>query len=410
MPSPVGLAHVCAVSFLAARIAPTGAFWLSLAGGAALARESDLRGMRSGYASSVAAMLETVALVGPLRFNAPLTQAMSAPLMGAMHARGRRPVAQFAACLAIRIAHYTVLTAFALFVLLGPKAYAGGYHTLFSWLPLLPTGLAGALILTAITNGVAAIVFSVIQTAFYRHALAGWSQRSLAPRPTPGQPMPAVAPAPAEDGRTDPRVALVVATFLTVVLLVSHQWVVLGAVALWLTAAVFLARHGDREVLQVGLVLALTLAIGTLIAALIGGLGLSDAASRAVRAALLVMVPTWMRMAAGSAGLREAFRRMLLRFRRVPGAIEASDVLAELDSGPLLLGSARALRDRLGAVSHRVAPIVDAVLSWAAHEAGSLPEIEREGLARLRIRRHDALLALSVLLPAGALAAIAMPV
>ena len=64
MPIPAGLAHVAAVSFLSARVAPTGSFWLSLAGGAAVARESEERGMRSGYASSTAAMLQTVAMDG----------------------------------------------------------------------------------------------------------------------------------------------------------------------------------------------------------------------------------------------------------------------------------------------------------------------------------------------------------
>src|SRR6476646_6355862 len=71
MATPVGLAHVAAVSFLAARLAPSGAFWLALAGGAAVARESDLRGLRAGYAGSAAAMLQTVAMVGPLRLSGP---------------------------------------------------------------------------------------------------------------------------------------------------------------------------------------------------------------------------------------------------------------------------------------------------------------------------------------------------
>src|ERR1700736_3756440 len=112
MATPAGLAHVAAVSFLAARAAPSLAFWVALAGGAALAREAATRGMRAGYATSAAAMLQTVAIVGPLRFSAPLTQALSAPLLGAMHSRGRRPVTLFAVCLAIRLVHYAALTAF----------------------------------------------------------------------------------------------------------------------------------------------------------------------------------------------------------------------------------------------------------------------------------------------------------
>ena len=400
----VGLAHVGAVSFLAARVAPTGSFWLSLAGGAALAREAELRGMRAGYASSGAAMLETVAIVGPLRLNAPLTQAMTAPLLGAMHRRRRRWLSQFLACLTIRLLHYTVLTAFAVLVLLGPKAYAGSYHTLFGWLPFLPGGLEGALIVTAIGNVAFAIFFSVIQVSFYRHALAGWSARAQ------GQSPPRhVRPVPArETGRLDPRIALLAATLVTVLLLITHTWVVLAAVAAWLAVAWIFARHGDRDVLKVGLVLALTLAVGTLVASLIGGLGLNEAASRGVRAALLVIVPTWLRLAAGSAGLREAFRRTLLRLR-LPGLREASEILSELDSGPLLADSARGLREQLRGVDHQVIPVANAVLSWAASEADSLPVQAPRPAALLRLRPGDAMVAVSVLLPAGALAAVLVP-
>src|SRR5436305_10632960 len=123
MPSAVGLAHVAAVSFLAARVAPSGAFWLALAGGAAIAREAALRGLRAGYATSAAAMLQTVAIVGPLRVSGPLTQALSAPLLGWMHARGRRSSSMFAACLAIRLALYAAVTSFTVFVLLGPEGF-----------------------------------------------------------------------------------------------------------------------------------------------------------------------------------------------------------------------------------------------------------------------------------------------
>src|SRR5437763_1818215 len=292
-----GLSHVAAVSFLAARVAPTGSVGLSLAGGAAVAREAEVRGMRSGYASSAAAMLQTVAIVGPLRINAPLTQAISAPLLGAMHARGRAPVAQFFAALVIRLVHYAILTAFAVLVLLGPKAYAGTYSTLFGWIPFLPGGLA----------------------------------------------------------------------------------------------------------------LALVVASGTLGASLIGGLGARDAASRAVRGALLVLVPTWLRLAAGSAGLREAFRRMLFRLRRIPGAPEASEILGELDSGALLEGSAKALRDRLKGIHATPMEIADAVLSWAAHEAQSLPVHQPRPASPLRFRPRDATLVFTVLLPASALAAVLVP-
>jgi hypothetical protein len=404
MATPAGHTHVGAVSFLAARVAPTGSFWLSLAGGAAVAREAAVRGLRSGYACSAAAMLQTVAIVGPLRINAPLTQAITAPLLGAMEARGRRPFTQFLACLAIRLVHYTVLTAFAVLVLLGPKAYAGTYSTLFGWIPFLPRGLAGALILTAIGNVVVAIFFSIIQVGLYRHALGGWPARALGL----SQPRVVVPEAPEQAGGMDPRVALVAATVVTVVLLVSHSWIVLAAVAAWLAVAATMARYRDRDVLRVGLLLALIVAAGTLVASLIGGLGLDEAASRGVRAALLVIVPTWLRLAAGSAGLREAFRRMLLHLGWIPGAREAGEILGELDSGALLEGSAKALRERLRGVTQPVA-IMNAVLSWAAQEAESLPVVAQRAVSPLRLRPRDATLVFSVLLPATALAAVLVP-
>ena len=406
MASRVGLAHVGAVSFLASRVSPAGSFWLALTGGAALARESDVRGMRAGYASSAAAMLETVAIFGPLRINNPLTQAITAPLLGAMHAKGRRPVTQFLACLILRLLHYTVITALAVFILIGTKAYAGSYHTLFGWLPFLPKGLAGALVLTAIVDVVAAMFFSAVQVWFYRQALLGWDQRV-------GVPSRANHPAPAEAataGGLDPRIALIVATLVTVLLLASHSWPVLGAVTAWLAVAWIFARHGDREVVRIGLILAATLAVGTLIPSLIGGLGINEAAQRTVRAGLLVMVPTWMRLAAGSAGLREAFRRTLLRVP-LPGSREASEILSQLDTGPQLAGSAKTLRDQLRGVERDILPVVNAVLAWAATEAHSVPvHAARPAEAiHLRLRRGDGLLAASVLLPACALAAILVP-
>jgi hypothetical protein len=395
MATPAGLAHVAAVSFLAARAAPSGSFWLSLAGGAALAREAEVRGMRAGYASSAAAMLQTVAIVGPLRFNAPLTQALSAPLLGAMHARGRRPAALFAAALAIRVVHYTILSAFGLFVLLGPKGFKGSYEALFGWLPLLPHGLAGALILTAISNLAFAIFFSAIQTGFYRHALHGWSARALEESPRRAAPPPAGA----ELAGADPRAALIAAAAVTAVLLVSHSWPVLATGAVWLAAAAVMARHGEREVLHVGLLLSVLLAVGTVVASLIGGLGAEQAASRGLRGALLVLVATWVRLAGGSAGLREAFRRMLERMRRLPGARDAGEILSELDSSRLLSGSAKALGDRLRGVRRRPVPVADAVLVWAAQEARSLPAHEPAHAAELRLRARDLALTASLLLP-----------
>ena len=89
-----GLAHVATVSFLASRATPSIGFWVALAGGVALARAGARRGLRWGYGASVAAMLQTVAMIGPVRFGVPLTQALTAPLLGV--ARGARRVGRVA--------------------------------------------------------------------------------------------------------------------------------------------------------------------------------------------------------------------------------------------------------------------------------------------------------------------------
>jgi len=114
-PSPatesLGLAHVATASFVGARVAPAAQFWLTLPGGVALARAAARMGAAHGYAVSLAATLQAVAILGPLRINGPLTQALSAPLIGRLEARGARPATQVLACLAVRLVHYTVLSA-----------------------------------------------------------------------------------------------------------------------------------------------------------------------------------------------------------------------------------------------------------------------------------------------------------
>src|SRR5215211_6555193 len=111
-PAPAGPAHVAVVSFLAARAAPTGGFWIALAGGVALARVAERRGARIGFAASAAAMLETVAIIGPARFGIPLTQAATAPLLGRLHARRVGFWPQLAACATVRLLHNAATTAF----------------------------------------------------------------------------------------------------------------------------------------------------------------------------------------------------------------------------------------------------------------------------------------------------------
>src|SRR5687767_13773956 len=85
-----GLAHVATVSFLASRAAPSLQFFFALGGGIALARSAARQGARTGYGTALASMLQTVAVMGPARINAPMTQAITAPLMGRLQARGAR--------------------------------------------------------------------------------------------------------------------------------------------------------------------------------------------------------------------------------------------------------------------------------------------------------------------------------
>src|SRR4051794_41224534 len=128
-PTTTGLAHVATVSFLAARAAPSAQFWIALAGGIALARAAALRGVRAGYGASAAAMLQTVAVMGPARVNGPLTPALTAPLLCALHRRGTGLPGQIAARFLIRPTHYVVLTAAPGWVVLrGPHAHLGRYH------------------------------------------------------------------------------------------------------------------------------------------------------------------------------------------------------------------------------------------------------------------------------------------
>src|SRR6266545_7525123 len=103
-----GLAHVATVSFLASRAVPSVGFWVALAGGVALARAALRDGVRRGYGASVAATLQTIALIGPARFSVPLTQGLTAPLVGALERRAAPALWQVLACGAIRFVHVTL--------------------------------------------------------------------------------------------------------------------------------------------------------------------------------------------------------------------------------------------------------------------------------------------------------------
>jgi hypothetical protein len=416
---PAGPAHVAVVSFLAARAAPTGGFWIALAGGVALARLAERRGARLGFGASAAAMLETVAIIGPARFGVPLTQAATAPMLGRLEARGVWPALQVLACAAIRLLHNTATTAFFIWVIAGGlDAYAGTYDALGRRLGI-EVGTADALVLTAASLLAWAAFASTVQVLVYRRGLREWESIAReqperpAASPTAAPPAASASAGPAgainlrpRRRRFDPRAVSVAAALAFALLLSSTAWPLLAAVAGWLGFTWALSR-GDREPLRTGLVFAAILALGAFVFTLGGGLGLDAALRRAARATLLVLVATWLRAAAGADGLREVSRRVLARFRRVPAAPEAAEVLDGIASEGRLAAAARALAADLGAVRKRPLVLLDAVLGWVVREATALRAAPARGPATaLAARPLDWALVLLAVAPAAAFATV----
>jgi hypothetical protein len=367
---PAGPAHVAVVSFLAARAAPTGGFWIALAGGVALARTAERRGARLGFGASAAAMLETVAIIGPARFGIPLTQAATAPMLGRLEARGVAVLPQILACAAIRLLHNTATTAFFIWVIAGGlDAYAGTYDAIGRRIGI-EVGTADALGLTVAGLLAWAAFASTVQVLVYRRGLRGWEAIAA----SAGEHSAAVAAPPdraaSAEGRRrlDPRAITLAAVVAFALLLSGTAWPLLAAVGLALAIA-WVAIPTDREPVPTGLLFAAILAAGALAFGLGGGLGLDEAARRATRAALLVLTATWMRAAAGAEGLREVGRRVLGKLRRVPAADEAALVLDRIESEGRLAAAGRALADELNGVARRPMPFVDAVLRWVVRES-----------------------------------------
>ena len=397
---PTGLAHVATVSFLASRAAPSLQFFFALGGGIALARAAAQQGARTGYGAALASMLQTVAVMGPARVNAPLTQAITAPMMGRLQARGAHPLTEFLACLALRLVHYAVLLAAFIFVILGGlDEFTGSYETLTGWLGIVPQGATAALAVTAAGQVLWAIFFSTIQVAAYRRALGDW------PRGEPSHAREPAAAATAVErgsGRFDPRAILVAALLASALLLASTSWALLLGVTAWLIGAWLLSRP-DYDAVPLGLVLAGLLAFAALTGGLLSGAGLELTLRRVLRAVLLVAVATWMRAAAGPGGLREAFRRVLCRLRGLPAVKEAAALMEGLDPGPRLVAAARAAADRLSDVPLAPVALVDAVIGWVAAESAGFRAGAGAVRGELRLRAPDALLVALTLAPAWAL-------
>ena len=413
-PEAAGPAHVAVVSFLAARAAPAGGFWVALAGGVALARLAERRGARLGFGASAAAMLETVAIIGPARLGVPLTQALTAPMLGRLHARRVGFWPQFFACAAIRLLHNTATTAFFIWVIAGGlDAYAGTYDAIGRRIGI-EVGTADALVLTLVSLLAWAVFATTVQVLVYRRGLRGWPSndndstegeaRTAANTPEPGGGSAVRFPQRSPTTRRfDPRAVAFGAVVAFVLLLASTEWVLLGAVALWLAIAWALSRP-DAEPLAAGAVFAAVLAAGAFVFAIGGGLGLEVALRRALRAALLVAAATWLRAAAGVEGLRAVFQRVLGRIRRFPSAPEAAGVLDQIAAERRLAAAARSLTELVSEAPNRPKPILDAVLGWVRREAAAFrPPDGATPSMPLRTRAADWALMASAILPALAL-------
>ena len=382
-----GFAYVATASFLASRAVPSGGFALALAGGVALARAAQRHGLKQGWAAGFAAMLQTVAIMGPSRITIPLTQAVSAPVMGRMEVRGYGTTAQALVAAVIRTLENVPATAFYVAVIVGVDAWTGTYDRLLGWLPFLPDGQAGAVAATLLALAAWTVGASIVQAVVYRRGLRLWpadDDPEDHPPLLPPRPRPASA-------RFDPR-AIVVAGIVAFGLLVaSTAWPLLLAITGWLAIAWLLAR-GDPDVVRPGLVLTAVIAWGAFSFGLIGGMDFDLTLRRTLRAALLVLVATWVRSAAGEDGLREVFRRALHRFRRVPGVPETSQILDGLGSATALTATGKRLIERCEGVPTRPVPLTDAVIGWVAAEAGRHAAGEPVAPATLRARRRDGLL------------------
>jgi len=377
-----GLAHVASASFLASRVVPTGGYAVALAGGVALARAAQVGGMRVGYGASIAAMAQSVAVLGPSRVSIPLTQAASAPLLGRLHRRGARLATQIGACAAIRATDQTLFTLFYIWIVGGIAAYAATFDALLGRIPGVPEGVAAALAATALGLVLWTASASVVQVLTYRAALRAWpadspdAESSAEPAVPPVAPPPPAATAaprprldPRYDPRYDPRAIALAALVAFGALLATTDWLVLGAVAGWLTVA-WLTARADAAPVRAGLALAALLGGGALMFGLVGGIALELTLQRTLRAVLLVLVATWLRAAAGEPGVREIARRSLRRLRRVPAMAEAAQLLDRLGAGGALGASGRALVAQVRGIRRRPGVLARAVLGWVAAEAG----------------------------------------
>jgi len=359
-----GMANVTALTFLAARAVPLG--WVvAVVGGVPLARAAQRRGARAGWATALASLVETMAIMGPARMSIPLPHALSAPLLGALHARGRSLVLLALAGAAVRSVYYAATSTFSIVVLIGLEAYVGSYEQLRGLLDFLPEGRAAALWVTAVGLLAWSLAAGLVQAWVVRRGLRQWDDAAAqhrAPVGVDGSLAATVGEAHRRAGTL-----VLVAGVLFVVVLSSTDARVLGVAALLLAVA-WAATPADLRTLRRGLLLALPLALSTAAFVVMGGIGLDAALSRGVRVLLLVLTAVWLHRAAGSAGLRERTLRLVRRLRRFPTLALAGAVLSASVADGDVGGAARRLGARLRHV-RRPRPALDASLAWMTDES-----------------------------------------
>jgi hypothetical protein len=393
------MAHVATASFLASRASPTAGFWIALAGGLALARAGQRFGARVGYGASVAAMAQTVAIMGPPRFSVPLTQAVTAPLLGVLEARRKPMLAQIAICAAIRLLQNAAFLAFFVLVLAGGiDAYADSYSSVLG-LVGLPESTHAALVATAVGLLAWALFGSTVQVLVYLRGLRRWPERGPADDLLRMEEWPGDA-----QQRFDPRAVAMAAIIAFALLLSRTSWPLLAAVAAWLVLASLTSRP-DLSAAPVGAALALVLGGSVFAVSLLAGVGVDLGARRAVRATLLVLTATWMRAAAGANGLRAVARRTLARLDSIPPAREAAAVMDDLGAGMDLGPAARSALGSIRSARKRPVAVLDAVLNWVASEAAGFRAARSVALPTLVWRARDAALLGAATAPALALLA-----
>lgn len=419
-----GFAHVAVLAFVAARVVPSFGFPISLVGGTGIAHATDRLGARRGLAAGVAAAIESVAILGPARMSGPGGQLTTAPAIGMLHARGHGRTVQIAVCAAIR-AVFNVITTLVFVVIIagGIDTYVGAYDATVGLIPGAPDGEAAALVATLAGIAIWALGASTVQVLVFERAQRRWLSNGGiepgagtpateadagegAPDPEadaeePELHLPSTLPASAR--RFDPRAVTAAAAVAFLLLLLSTEPLLLGAVALWLLVAWQLAP-AEREVLRPGLFLAGSVAIGAFIANVIGGEGVDDGLEHAARATLLVMTATWMRGAAGTEGVREVVRRVLTRMGRFRAA---GELQASLDSiaGERRMGAAvRSLIDDVRQGEGELLRMLDAAIEWVAREASRFRPGAPPASPELSYGPLDLLILAGAALPAIALA------